>query len=401
MKKIFVFLLTLLLTLCLLSGTAEDEELRQAYEQDVVRVMRAMSYYATNEYYKQTITKYIITDSPAWNTLDRYDYGWCSKIRKNELNDVRTENYVKTADDTVECDFYCHNDIQYEAWNYKARYFLCYHVTLKYTSYKGKEGWYLYDFYNLPCKEEELRAEEYNNKIDEGMHIIAINGQTYRGYVLVVDDPARVKVGAMKTFNDSGGWKIEKYYDEFHGAAIVNGGAFLDGKGHNGGVPEGYVMTDGVLRRRNEYRNVNAYVVMGFDHDNKLHVGRFKDDELEALHLRDALAFQAALIINGERQEIIQNHISHPYSARTGIGQDADGKVYFLIVEGRDAGSLGCSMDDMADIYTELGCVDAGTLDGGYSTALMLGDEKVYCSYHYGTSRAMPTVFYVKQLGDQ
>ena len=78
-----------------------------------------------------------------------------------------------------------------------------------------------------------------------------------------------------------------------------------------------------------------------------------------------------------------------------------DGKVYFLIVEGRDAGSLGCSMDDMADIYTELGCVDAGTLDGGYSTALMLGDEKVYCSYHYGTSRAMPTVFYVKQLGDQ
>ncbi|MBR5258715.1 MAG: phosphodiester glycosidase family protein [Clostridia bacterium] len=401
MKKIFVFLLTLLLTLCLLSGTAEDEELRQAYEQDVVRVMRAMSYYATNEYYKQTITKYIITDSPAWNTLDRYDYGWCRNIRKNDLNEVKTENDVKTAEDTIECDFYCYNDIEYEAWNYKARYEMRYHVTLKYYSYQGKEDLFLYDFYNLPSEAEALKAEGFNSKIDEGMHLSSISGRTYRGYVLVVDDPSRVKAGAIKWFNNSGGWKLDKFYEEFHGAATINGGAFMDGSSHKGGIPEGYVMTDGVLRRKNEYRNVNAYVVMGFDYDNKLHVGRFKDDELEALHLRDALAFQTALIINGERQEIIQNHISHPYSARTGIGQDADGKVYFLIVEGRDAGSLGCSVDDMVDIYAELGCVDAGTLDGGYSTTLLLGSEGVYTSYHYGISRAMPTVFYVKQLGDQ
>ncbi|MBO7358404.1 MAG: phosphodiester glycosidase family protein, partial [Clostridia bacterium] len=124
-------------------------------------------------------------------------------------------------------------------------------------------------------------------------------------------------------------------------------------------------------------------------------------DELEALHLRDALAFQAARIKDGERQEIVQNHISRPYSARTGIGQDADGKVYFLIVQGRDPGSLGCSMEDMADIYEELGCVNAATLDGGYSTALMLGPERVYTSYHYGTSRPMPTVFYVKPLSEE
>ncbi len=402
MKKVLAFVLALLLAVGGFCGSAEEEDLKQTYDQEVIRVMRAMTYYAVNQYYIQTITNYIIKDSPAWLTLQIYDWGFCSGIKKNELNDVYTENYVKTGDDTIDCDFYCNNDIQWVAWNYKARYYLRYHVTIKYHTFQGKTNWFLYDFYNLPCDVEEQKAEEYNQTLDEGMHITAISGMTYRGYVLRVDDPARVKAGAIKVFSDkSGGWQVEKFYSEFQGAATINGGAFLDGDGTKGGIPEGYVVTDGVRRRKNEYRNINAFVVMGFDYDNKLHVGRYKDDELEALNLRDALAFQAALIKDGERQEIVQNHISRPYTARTGIGQDADGKVYFLIVQGRDPGSLGCSMEDMADIYEELGCVNAGTLDGGYSTALMLGPERVYTSYHYGTSRPMPTVFYVKPLTEE
>ena len=55
MKKVLAFVLALLLAVGGFCGSAEEEDLKQTYEQEVIRVMRAMTFYAVNQYYIQTI----------------------------------------------------------------------------------------------------------------------------------------------------------------------------------------------------------------------------------------------------------------------------------------------------------------------------------------------------------
>ncbi len=117
---------------------------------------------------------------------------------------------------------------------------------------------------------------------------------------------------------------------------------------------------------------------------------------MQALNLRDALAFQSGLLADGERWQIPDVRRSYFYSARTALGQDPDGNVYFVVVKGRQPDSLGATFEDMADIFLELGCVDAGLMDGGHSTSLFLNGQSIYHAYRYDVSRRLPTVFYVK-----
>jgi hypothetical protein len=55
----------------------------------------------------------------------------------------------------------------------------------------------------------------------------------------------------------------------------------------------------------------------------------------------------------------------HP---RTAIGRTQEGDVWMVAVDGRQAGSAGATLDEMAAIMLRLGCVDAINLDGGGST---------------------------------
>jgi hypothetical protein len=59
----------------------------------------------------------------------------------------------------------------------------------------------------------------------------------------------------------------------------------------------------------------------------------------------------------------------HPRSA---IGSTKDGDVWLVIVEGRQALSVGATIDELAQIMVKLGCVDALNLDGGGSSELAL-----------------------------
>ena len=56
---------------------------------------------------------------------------------------------------------------------------------------------------------------------------------------------------------------------------------------------------------------------------------------------------------------------------RTAVGIKADGKVIFYTVDGRQTGySKGMTFNELADRLLELGCVEAGALDGGGSTSM-------------------------------
>ena len=55
---------------------------------------------------------------------------------------------------------------------------------------------------------------------------------------------------------------------------------------------------------------------------------------------------------------------------RTAIGQRADGTVIFVVVDGRQGGSLGATYADLIDIMVEYGAVNACNMDGGSSSIM-------------------------------
>lgn len=60
----------------------------------------------------------------------------------------------------------------------------------------------------------------------------------------------------------------------------------------------------------------------------------------------------------------------HP---RTAVGARADGTVVFVVVDGRQpALSVGLTIDELAALMSELGCVEAINLDGGGSTTMVI-----------------------------
>ena len=62
---------------------------------------------------------------------------------------------------------------------------------------------------------------------------------------------------------------------------------------------------------------------------------------------------------------------------RTAVGSTADGRVLLVVVEGRAAGSRGASLPELTAMLRALGAVDAINLDGGGSSALVLGGRRV------------------------
>lgn len=62
--------------------------------------------------------------------------------------------------------------------------------------------------------------------------------------------------------------------------------------------------------------------------------------------------------------------IRHP---RTAVGYDSTGKLYLVVVDGRQPSvSNGASLSDLASIFYSLGCTDALNLDGGGSSTVIL-----------------------------
>lgn len=64
----------------------------------------------------------------------------------------------------------------------------------------------------------------------------------------------------------------------------------------------------------------------------------------------------------------------HP---RTAIGWTAEGKLILATVDGRQKFSVGMTMAELADLMSELGCVEAMNLDGGGSSTMVVNRKVV------------------------
>ncbi|MBR3274866.1 MAG: phosphodiester glycosidase family protein [Clostridia bacterium] len=238
-------------------------------------------------------------------------------------------------------------------------------------------------------KPENLIVEE------NGLQIFEVHGPTYNGWIMVVQDPSRVAVGVCReNFNSKPGLVLHEIAARYNAIAAINGGGFSDEGGlGNGGRPIGLVISNGEVLNKASI-NSDHNIVMGFDQDDKLVIGKMTSDEAVSKGLRDALAFGPALVVNGEPAKFSGS--SSGLNPRTAIGQRRDGAVLLLVIDGRQASSLGATYADMINVLMEYEAFNAANLDGGSSSMLWYNGEYINKGVILTGSRELPTAFIVR-----
>ena len=230
---------------------------------------------------------------------------------------------------------------------------------------------------------------------EDGIEIFDVQGATYNGWMMVVQDPSRVITGVCReNFSSKPGLELYEIAQRYDAVAAVNGGGFSDSGGvGNGGRPIGLVISEGKLLNKST-SDEDHNTVVGFNRDNKLIIGKMTSSEAQEKGIRDALSFGPALVVNGKGAEVRGS--SSGLNPRTAIGQRADGAVLMLVIDGRQASSLGATYADLISVLLEYGAVNACNLDGGSSSLMYYKGEYLNRGVILTGSRKMPTGFVVR-----
>ncbi len=240
-----------------------------------------------------------------------------------------------------------------------------------------------------PVQEGETPVEAEGDIVVE-----TITGPTYKGWMMIIKDPSRVKVGVSSDnfSNGRGGMHIDEIAEKYDAVAAINGGAFSDNGGTgNGGMPSGLTIAGGEICNS---EGGSEHTTVGFDKNNILMVGKFTRAQAKELELRDAVSFGPALVVNGEPAQF--EGVSSGLNPRTAIGQRADGAVLMLVIDGRQVNSMGASMADLVEIMVRYGAVNACNLDGGSSSNMVYEGEILNDGVAVTGSRRIPTTFVVQ-----
>lgn len=252
-------------------------------------------------------------------------------------------------------------------------------------------------------KEIKQDIDKVNVKYTSGTEIEQYNIKTdrYEAYILEIKNPCSIKV-AMTKYLEKLGQKTSDMAEEHNAIAAINGGAFVDESSDGtlyagtGARPGGFVISNGKVVYptenidRDKIENVVAFTKLG-----KLIVGDHSLRDLEKLDVREAMCFRRPnIIINGVRQ--IKDKMAEGLNPRTAVGQKEDGTVIFLVIDGRKISAPGASLYDVQEIMMERGAVNAGALDGGYSSTMYYKGEVINSPNAWNGERSVATAFYVE-----
>jgi exopolysaccharide biosynthesis protein len=222
-------------------------------------------------------------------------------------------------------------------------------------------------------EEQELSDIKVNENVNDGIELIDVSSNNFKGYLLVVNDPSRVKLASTPRLGKVGATtsQIVEYYDAIGG---INAGGFEDDALGTGGKPSGILIEDGELKFSN-YSGSN-HAVVGLDRDNRMIVSNsINYSTLKSKNVRDAVSFGPVIIVNG-MPTIRSGDGGWGIQPRTAIGQKKDGTVLMLVIDGRQADSIGATLKNVQDIFLKYDAYNAFNLDGGASST-MVYDEKV------------------------
>ncbi len=249
---------------------------------------------------------------------------------------------------------------------------------------------------------QDMKKIDVKYKVGNEITEYHIPNKKYDAYVLEIKNPLKVKV-AMTKFLGKMGQKTSEMADEHDAVAAINGGSFVDKSSDGtqyagtGAEPGGFVISEGKVVYPTE--NVNekdVENVIAFTKGGELIVGDHTIAELKKLNVQEAMCFRKPnIIINGVRQ--IKNTAEEGLNPRTAVGQKADGTIIFLVIDGRKITTPGASLYDVQEIMMERGAVNAGALDGGYSSTMYYKGNVINSPNAWDGERSVATAFYVMQ----
>lgn len=225
-----------------------------------------------------------------------------------------------------------------------------------------------------------------------GITIEDIKGANFKGKVMLIEDPKRIKLSVTKEIGITGE-RVSDLVKNMGAIAGINAGGFYDpdGKG-NGAFPDGLTMQDGKLVHNNV--GDKAVNIVGFNDQGKLVLGKMTAQELVENNIREAVTFEPNLIVEGK--PMIKGDGGWGIAPRTGIGQRADGTVIFVVIDGRQpTWSIGANLRDLMHVFQDYGAVNAVNLDGGSSSELVYNGKVMNRLWNIFGERYIPTAFVV------
>ena len=214
--------------------------------------------------------------------------------------------------------------------------------------------------------------EEGYTLLEEGLYVKEVSGSTWKGYVMLVETPMRVKlVDSSKQY--SCGEKVMTMVANSGAVAGINGGGFQDGVNYdsNGGVPAGMLIEDGELIYPYVSDNSTVYNMIGINKNGALVLRHCTTQWALSNDIVSAVSFWPFLVVNGEGM-ITNGTGGWGIAPRTAIGQRESGEFLFLVIDGRQVDwSIGCDLDVLQEVMLAEGAYNAAMLDGGSSTAMV------------------------------
>ena len=233
-----------------------------------------------------------------------------------------------------------------------------------------------------------------------GILLVRVTGSSFNGVLAIVRNPSQVGLVVSNRLG-SVGQRIPELCSSNNAILGINASGFVDDEGKgNGGMPYGYVVSDGEVLNGSEGRYDSTWKIIGFDYDNILFTGSYKAMKNLDSELRDAAEFKPLLINNGEI--VVKVNDGWGINPRTAMGQASDGSVLMIVINGRGTSSLGCKSIDVANILYRYGAIQASALDGGSSSVMYYNGRVI--TFPSGTNktdgRQIPDAFVVYRAKD-
>lgn len=247
---------------------------------------------------------------------------------------------------------------------------------------------------NRPEETNELQDVDdikVSENVNDGIELVDVSSSTYKGYLLIVNDPSRVKLASSPRLGKVGATtsQIIEANDAIGG---INAGGFEDDALGTGGKPAGIVIEDGELKSGSKTQN---YKIVGLDSSNRMVISNSLNYAgMQKLNLTSAVTFGPVIILNGQ-PTIKSGDGGWGIQPRTAIGQKKDGTILMLVIDGRQKDSLGATLKNVQDIFLQYGAYNAFNLDGGASTTMVYDGKVVNKPSDIMGERYVPNAFII------
>ncbi|MFZ7807531.1 phosphodiester glycosidase family protein [Bacillus thuringiensis] len=197
----------------------------------------------------------------------------------------------------------------------------------------------------------------------------------FEGKLVTISNPFNVKlVTHQGTQGKDKGEKISVMAKRNDAIVAVNASGFADETGRGGGsVASGIVIENGEIIDTGHDKDSPA-IIVGLTKFGQMITGSYSPHQLLDKHVVSAAGFMPQLIVNGKKM-ITEGDGGWGSGPRSIMAQKKDGSIMFLVIDGRQAHSIGATLKECQDILYEKGSINAMAMDGGSSATLYLGGE--------------------------